>query len=440
MKRSEQYTGMIPRIFEISAHSSEFDHILPRTVTFQVTDACNLCCSYCYQIQKGHKRMSLETAKKYVDLLLSGEKGFHDYVCPENSPAVILEFIGGEPFLEIELIEEILEYFKIRAIELHHPWATMYRVSLCSNGVLYFDPKVQRFLERNREFISLNITLDGNKELHDSCRVFEDGSGSYDLAVAAAMDWVAKGNFMGSKITIAPGNLTFLFDALKHMIELGYTEINANPVFEKGWTQEHAMVYYHELKRVADYILEHDINMDEFFLSLFDEKAFCPKDPEDNMNWCGGNGVMLACDPDGYLYPCIRFMESSLGGEQKPLCIGDLENGICQLLEHKCNLDCLSCITRRSQETDECFYCPIGQGCAWCTAQNYQEMGTPNKRTTNICEMHKARALANVYFWNKYYRKNQQALRFKNYVPDEWALKIISEDELNTLKALSALE
>ena len=56
--------------------------------------------------------------------------------------------------------------------------------------------------------------------------------------------------------------------------------------------------------------------------------------------------------------------------------------------------------------------------------------------TTYICVMHKARALGNLYFWNKYYRKNNMSKRMKNYVPDEWALEIISESELNMLKEL----
>lgn len=439
MRHSEQYQEMIPRIFEYRRSTSKNEHILPRTITFQVTDACNLCCSYCYQINKGHRKMSFETGKKFIDLLLSGGKGFHDFVSPENSPAVILEFIGGEPFLEIGLINDLVEYFKRRTIELHHPWATMYRISLCSNGVLYFDPEVQRFLKRNKHMISLNVTLDGDKRLHDSCRVFADGSGSYDMAVAAAMDWVKQGNYMGSKITIAPANLPYLYDAIVHMLELGYDEINANCVFEKGWEQHHATSFYYELKRIADYLLSKDISMDDLYLSLFDEDLFHPKSPEDNINWCGSVGFMLACDPDGYLCPCIRFMESSLGGERPPMRIGDLNQGIYCTDEYRCNLDCLKCITRRSQSTDECFNCPIGEGCSWCTAQNYQETGSPNRRTTNICEMHKARALANAYFWNSYYRKNHMPLRFKNNVPDEWALKIIPESELKLISELSSL-
>lgn len=71
-----------------------------------------------------------------------------------------------------------------------------------------------------------------------------------------------------------------------------------------------------------------------------------------------------------------------------------------------------------------------------CSGYDYQVNGTPDSKATYICVMHKARALGNLYFWNKYYRKNNMNKRMKNYVPDEWALEIISESELNMLKEL----
>ena len=76
-----------------------------RTITFQITDDCNLCCSYCYQINKGHHKMSFETAKKFIDKLLHNNDLIDNYVKSKNSLGVILEFIGGEPLLEIELID-----------------------------------------------------------------------------------------------------------------------------------------------------------------------------------------------------------------------------------------------------------------------------------------------------------------------------------------------
>ena len=76
----------------------------------------------------------------------------------------------------------------------------------------------------------------------------------------------------------------------------------------------------------------------------------------------------------------------------------------------KNNINLISNITRKSQSTEECFNCPIAAGCSWCSAYNYEQFGTPNKRATNICCMHKAASLANVYYWNKIYSKNKRWL------------------------------
>ena len=95
------------------------DKELTKNITFQVTDACNLACSYCYQINKGKRVMSLETAKKFIDLLLSGDKGFKEYI--GDSKSCVLEFIGGEPFLQVDLIDEIYDYFIEQALKLNHP-------------------------------------------------------------------------------------------------------------------------------------------------------------------------------------------------------------------------------------------------------------------------------------------------------------------------------
>jgi len=50
--------------------------------------------------------------------------------------------------------------------------------------------------------------------------------------------------------------------------------------------------------------------------------------------------------------------------------------------------------------------------------------------------MHKARALANAYFWNLCYLKHGENYRFKIWLPEEECLKIISKEELELLKVL----
>lgn len=394
---------------------------------------------YCYQIHKGKRKMSFETAKKFIDMIISGEKGMYEYINPIKSPGLVVDFIGGEPFMEIELIDQICSYLMDRLIEMQHPWAMRTMFSICSNGVLYRDEKVQKFLSKWANRLSFSVTVDGNKELHDACRVFHDGSPSYDLAIDAVTDWMGRGYYMGSKITIAPENISFLFDAVKHMVELGYDEINANCVYEKGWTPVHATVLYDQMKRISDYFLDGNFDFEHhMYCSLYNEKFFCPKDENDLQSWCGGVGnSMIACDPDGVIFPCIRYMESSLGGDQIPYSIGDVDNGIAYNDCTKCRIKCMAKVDRRTQSTDECFYCPIAEGCSNCSAYDYQINGTPDSRATFICIMHKARALANAYFWNKYYRKNNMKKRMKIHVPDSWALEIISQSELNMLKDLA---
>ena len=439
IRTQENYGDWLAKLYpEIKIYEDDIvsKRILNRCVTFQVTDACNLACTYCYQINKSTRRMSFETAKLAIDKLLSGEDGFADYIDPETVPSIVLEFIGGEPFLEIDLIDKITDYFKLRTIELNHPWANKYSILICSNGVLYKDPRVQRYLQKNKDVMSFNVTVDGTQELHDACRVFPDGSPSYHLAHEAALDWMARGYDMGSKITIAPGNLKYFSECLLAMVKDGYHILNANCVYEEGWTLEHATELYYQCKKFIDnFHANYDAKDYEF--TFFTEKWAKPLPSTELNNWCGGIGTMLAIDPDGNMFPCIRYMESSLGNSQPPLIIGNVYTGLMRKdCEKKC-VNCLNKITRRTQSTDQCFYCPIACGCAWCSGYNYQVHGTADKRTTYACEMHKARCLAVVYYYNSYYKKNNINEVKDLWVPRQWAVPIIGEEEYEKLVELT---
>lgn len=410
-----------------------------KTITFQVTENCNLCCTYCYQINKSPNIMSFETAKAFIDLLIEDSYKDHTYVSISSTVGIIVEFIGGEPLLEIELMDQIVDYFRNRLIELKHPWCKFFRVSLISNGVLYFDERVQAFLEKNRGLLSFGISLDGCKELHDACRVFSDGKGSYDIAVKGCLDYLERfDSSMSTKMTFAPENVEYAYDAIVNLISLGYKIIHCNPIYEDKWKPEHAKIYYEQLKKIADYLIDNDLYSD-IFVRVFEGNVCLPIDLRfGDRNYCGSTGSMLALDYKGDIYPCVRFMKSSLGEDITPFKIGDIRNGINITKPDRERVNLLDSITLRSQSDDECINCPIGLGCGWCTAYNYQVTGTPNKRVKSICGMHKARTLANVYFWNKVYKKgNFDNEPFPMLMPKEWALEIIDEEEYNMLLELS---
>ena len=97
MKRTEQYSERLSRLYPELHEPVGTEKILTQTVTFQVTDDCNLACKYCYQTHKGKKKMSFETAKKMVDLLLSGNKGVGDYINLKKARGLSLIFLVGNP-------------------------------------------------------------------------------------------------------------------------------------------------------------------------------------------------------------------------------------------------------------------------------------------------------------------------------------------------------
>lgn len=149
-----------------------------QSITFIVTEDCNLRCKYCYISHKSsNKKMDLETAREFIDYILNADINY--------APAVIIEFIGGEPLIEIELVDKISDYFKLSAYDLNHPWYWNYRISISTNGVNYSTEEVQNYINKNKNKISLGITLDGTKEKHDLQRVFPDGSGSVPSLPAA---------------------------------------------------------------------------------------------------------------------------------------------------------------------------------------------------------------------------------------------------------------
>ena len=94
-KRTEQYQDMIARFYNFPYdREKETNKIQCANITFQVTDACNLRCTYCYQINKNTHHMSFEVAQKFIDMLLENDKNTQQYIDTRACDAVIIEFIG----------------------------------------------------------------------------------------------------------------------------------------------------------------------------------------------------------------------------------------------------------------------------------------------------------------------------------------------------------
>ena len=366
-----------------------------KDITFIVTKDCQLACKYCYLVGKNSKeRMSFEIAKKAIDYILS-----HEADMPEDG--VVWDFIGGEPFLEIELIDKICDYLKTEMYRLNHRWFNSYRFNFSTNGINYHEEKVQRFIKKNHTHLSIGITIDGTELKHDLNRIYKgSGKGSYADVVNNIPLWLEQFPEDGTKVTISSADIPYIKESVLHLYGLGIHDVHINCVFENVWQEGDDAIFQDQLMRLADSIIDGNYFQD-YNCSFFSEDIGKPMDlARDNQNWCG-TGMMLAIDAAGNFYPCTRFASYSLR-EKKPIIIGNVWDGI-----DKNKLRPFLTLDRVTQSPKECIDCEVASGCAWCQGENYDaaETGTIYQRATAICKMHKARVRANNYYWNKLYRK-----------------------------------
>lgn len=366
---------------------------IAKSITFIVTKDCQLACKYCYLVGKNDKeRMSWEVAKKAIDYILRNEHEF-------NEKSVIWDFIGGEPFLEIELIDKICDYLKKEMFRLNHHWFNSYRFSFSTNGINYDSPKVQEFIAKNREHLSIGITIDGTQKKHDLNRIWKgEGAekGSYLDVVRNIPLWLKQFPGGGTKVTISSADLPYIKESVLHLYSLGIKEVNINVVFEDVWKDGDDILFENQLTELADAIIDGEY-YSEYACSFFTDFIGKPLDPiNDNGNWCGA-GKMLAVDAKGNFYPCTRFAGYALRSKQ-PIIIGNIEDGIdYNKLRPFLTLD------RTTQSPQKCIDCDVASGCAWCQGENYDVADTETvfQRSTAICKMHKARVRANNYYWHK---------------------------------------
>jgi len=391
----------------IKEHSLGWQLGMAKSITFIVTKDCQLACKYCYLVGKNTKeRMSWEVAKQAIDYILDREDEFRE-------ESVTWDFIGGEPFLEIDLIDKICDYLKIEMYRRGHHWFNSYRFSFSTNGINYHTEKVQQFIEKNHRHLSIGITIDGTERKHDLNRIWktpemeqgimpksEEERGSYRDVVKNIPLWLEQFPGGSTKVTISSADIPYIKESVLHLYSLGIHEVNINCVFEDVWKEGDDKLFEDQLTELADAIIDNNLYEDNA-CSFFTEHIGKPQDRiRDNQNWCGA-GKMLAVDAAGNFYPCTRFAQYSL--RSKPAwIIGNIHDGIDQnKLRPFLTLD------RCTQSTTECIDCEVASGCAWCQGENYDAADTHTvyQRSTAICKMHKARVRANNYYWNKLFRK-----------------------------------
>ena len=219
----------------------------------------------------------------------------------------------------------------------NHHWFNSYRFSFSTNGINYHTKKVQDFIKKNQEHISVGITIDGTQNKHDLNRIWktpemehgirpkpEEERGSYVDVVKNIPLWLKQFPGGATKVTISSADIPYIQESVLHLYSLGIHEVNINCVFEDVWKEGDDILFEEQLLQLADAIIDGDYYKD-YACSFFSENIGKPLDRElENQNWCGA-GRMLSIDAAGNFYPCTRFAQYSLRSK-KPIIIGNVKD------------------------------------------------------------------------------------------------------------------
>lgn len=415
-------------------------------ITFNTTEDCNLACKYCYEINKRKKDLSLDKAYKFIDLILSDE----DYLDNQNDEnrltsldtGIILDFIGGDSFMNVEVVEKILQYFMYKVMTLDTQRAQNYRIhwrcSISTNGTLFTEQKVRDFCEKYKDVLSVGISIDGCKEIHDKNRIFaERGPNGEEIG---SMDTILKNwewfrqvfpySSRQTKATCSKETIPYLFESLKFMVEdLELYYINQNFIMEDMHLEESDLYELEsQMEKCVRYTLDHRY---EIFWGLLDKNSYANhKIPELGTSKCG-SGCMPCLGINGKIYPCFRWAPHTQTGETRDMMVvGDVWNGF----NHRENFKKVrdnSTYEHVSFE-ERCKDCEYSSACAYCIGGCFAEYGD-FKRTTHNCELVKILCKWSKVYWNEFNKLEGLSLEFdEKYQLDrvpKWTPKYIGTNK-----------
>ena len=136
--------------------------------TILTTYQCPMACVYCYQRHiEDNTRMSESVMEKVIDLLKK-------QIQEQNPERCLITYYGGEPLMNLEPVDyisgEMRTYCKERNVK--------FNASMVTSGLLLNQKAIEAL--KNAGIRHLQITLDGDRETHDSRRRKKDGSGTFD--------------------------------------------------------------------------------------------------------------------------------------------------------------------------------------------------------------------------------------------------------------------
>ncbi|MCL2399259.1 MAG: thioether cross-link-forming SCIFF peptide maturase [Defluviitaleaceae bacterium] len=350
-----------------------------KALCMHIAHDCNLRCTYCFAGEGDYGAisrtlMSAEVGKKAIDFLIANSG---------NRSNLEVDFFGGEPTLNFEVVKTIVEYAREQEMDS----GKNFRFTLTTNGLLLDDEKINYI---NSHMDNVVLSLDGRKEINDKMRKSKNaGASCYDIVLPKFKKLVEARKHQNYYMrgTYTGNNLDFCNDVL-HMANLGFSQISVEPVIGSATASysirnEDVLALCEEYERLAIEMVNCNYNFNFFHFMLDMTNGPCAAK---RITGCGAGTEYLAVTPEGDLYPCHQFVGD------KEFRLGDLDSGISankwQEQFDKCNV-------YTKPECDTCwakYFCSGG-----CAANAFHVNGDIMKPDEIGCRLQKKRLECALY-------------------------------------------
>jgi uncharacterized protein len=209
-----------------------------KDMTLNITNGCNLKCVYCFEHDKDGRKMSVENAIAIVD------KCYQNYLKnrSEDDNNFMVSFFGGEPFLNFEVMEEVMKYSREKGYSIDF--------GVTTNLTILTDHMIDIIEEYE---LGILVSIDGIKEIHDRNRC-----NSYDTVKANVKKLVDRGlkYLIEARITVMPKDVTNLLESVQSIFDMGIENIAPVCVTDTEWTDEDYNNLDENLRKLWSWVID----------------------------------------------------------------------------------------------------------------------------------------------------------------------------------------
>lgn len=308
-------------------------------LTIALTLACNFNCVYCYENPRnGLIKDEVKEAiyKKIEEILKTGKK-------------VSVTWFGGEPLVAKDIIWEMSQ--KIDEICAKYNTTCMYDMS--TNGYLLDQNVVSELIEHRVN--SVQVTLDGPPEIHDTRRTLKNGKGgTFETIVKNLQFALSKGMSIRIRVNVSRSNVEYLEDLMKVLAAHNLQECFVYVACVRSYSKKEDGSTF-TTEEFSDVVIRFAKLLKKYGFGFYLDSCY----PHFLFSSCGaGTESNLLIDPDGYLYRCfveLGHMDCHYGNILN-------ENLKSNVNWHMNNIKYLACSPFDKQECANCKVLPLCLG------------------------------------------------------------------------------